>query len=173
MYWTSILNVVPELRSEAVKMRNHSVIGAADKGDDRDHILFWPIGQKMFAMLVRALFDQDGISGSSTLQHCEKALEPLKKVKWDMELSPWRNLMIVPKDDKWIMRNEKRDDAVRLAVALLATFLNPKFLPDPDSLLELKKKCGEYLDFGPEEKDIPKAIDEWWKETLKNLDVKS
>ena len=173
MYWTAILNVVPELRSEAVKMRNHSVIGAADKGDDRDHILFWPIGQKMFAMLVRALFDQDGISGSSTLQHCEKALEPLKKIKWDMELSPWRNLMIVPKDDKWIMRNEKRDDAVRLAVALLATFLNPKFSPDPDSLLELKKKCGEYLDFGPEEKDIPKAIDSWWNETLKNLDVKS
>jgi hypothetical protein len=127
----------------------------------------------MFAMLARSLFDQEGISGATTLQHCEKALEPLKKVKWDMELAPWRNLMIVPKEDKWVMRNEKRDDAVRLSVALLATFLNPKFTPDADSLLELKKKCGEYLDFGPDEKDIPKAVDGWWNETLKNLAVKS
>jgi hypothetical protein len=87
--------------------------------------------------------------------------------------SPMEKLMIVPKEDKWVMRNEKRDDAVRLSVALLATFLNPKFTPDPDSLLELKKKCGEYLDFGPEEKDIPKAVDGWWRETLKNLAVKS
>ena len=27
---------------------------------------------------------QNGISGESTLQHCEKALDPLKKVKWDI-----------------------------------------------------------------------------------------
>ncbi len=172
MYWTAILNVVPELRSEAVKMRNHSVIGAADKGDDRDHMLFWPIGQKLFALLVRTLFDQDGISGSSSLQNCERALAPLKRVKWDMELSPWKNMMIVPKAEKWVMRNENRDEVIRTLVALLTTFLNPKFQPDTDSLVDLKKTCAEYLDFGPEEKDIPKAIDNWWKDTLKNLDVK-
>jgi DNA sulfur modification protein DndB len=169
MYWTSILNTLPELRSEAVKMRNHSVIGAADKGDDRDHMLFWPIGQKMLAKLVRALFDQEGISGASTLQHCEKALEPLKKVKWDMEFAPWRNMMIVPKDDKWNMRNEQRDKVILVLVALLSQFLNPKFSPDADSMLDLKKRCGEYLDFGPDEKDVPKAIDNWWSETLKNI----
>ena len=90
-----------------------------------------------------------------------------------MELSPWRNLMIVPKEDKWVMRNENREKAVLLSVALLTTFLNPKFTPDAESLLELKKKCGEYLDFGPDEKDTPKAIDDWWTETLKNLGVKS
>ena len=172
-YWTTILNVVPEIRSEAVKMRNHSVIGAADKGDDRDHILFWPIGQEMFAKLVRALFDQEGISGASTLQHCEKALEPLKKVKWDMELFPWRNFVIVPREDKWVIRSEDRTEVIRLSVALLAYYLNPKFTPDPDSLLDIRKNCGKLLRFGPDEEDMPKAIDNWWKETLKNLDVES
>ena len=154
-------------------MRNHSVIGAADKGDDRDHVLFWPIGQEIFAKVVRALFDQEGISGASTLQHCEKALEPLKKVKWDMELFPWRNFVIVPREDKWVIRSEDRTEVIRLSVALLAYYLNPKFTPDPDSLLDFKKNCGKLLRFGPDEEDMPKANDNWWKETLKNLGVES
>ena len=173
IYWTAILNVLPEIRSEAVKMRNHSVIGAADKGDDRDHVLFWPIGQEIFAKVVRALFDQEGISGASTLQHCEKALEPLKKVKWDMELFPWRNFVIVPREDKWVIRSEDRTEVIRLSVALLAYYLNPKFTPDPDSLLDIRKRCVARLRFGPDEEDMPKANDNWWKETLKNLGVES
>jgi len=172
LYWTSILETLPELRKEPVKMRNHSIMTVADRGDDRDHLLFWPLGQLLLATLVRSLFDQAGISATSNLAHCKVALEPLSQTPWDLDAAPWRNLILVPKEDKWVMRNANRKEAVNIAIALLTTFMHPNFTPNKEQLLELKKACSEYLVFSSDENNLSAAVDSWWSETLMNLGVK-
>jgi DNA sulfur modification protein DndB len=171
-YWTAILETFPVLRNEPFKMRNHAVVGKnkEDIGDDRDHLLFWPLGQLLLADLVRNFFDQDGISETSTLDECKASLAPLRNVTWDLGQAPWRNLLLVPKNDKWVMRGDSgRVPSVNLGINILSTLFHPHFGADEETLDSLKQNCAEYLVFGASETDNVAALDNWWEESISNL----
>ena len=53
--WDGILATMPELQNPPTTMRQHNPIDGADTSDGYDHVVFWPIGQELFALVVREL----------------------------------------------------------------------------------------------------------------------
>ena len=114
-YWSALIDLVPDLKADPRKMRNHEVRGA-------DNLLFWPIGQLMFAEIVRELFNRNGfdeaVQGRAELV---KTLQPLAELRWDLHEPPWRYLLLTgPYDEglRWRMRSEDRKKAVDCAKRL-------------------------------------------------------
>lgn len=140
MYWDGMISAVPDLRRDPVTMRNHAVLDSLEPTEDRDCLLFWPIGQELFVELVRDTLDarlQD--PGSPALDDVIAALTPLAAQPWDLTESPWKHFMIVPKSSEggWTMRNEGRKEAFNVGHALLGWSLGINPL-DEDSLAQYK-----------------------------------
>ncbi len=55
-YWEAIFTVLPDLQKDPAKMRHHE-IPKSNPENFCDHLLFWPIGQEVFAKIVRSLLD--------------------------------------------------------------------------------------------------------------------
>lgn len=159
--WSAMVTAVPELRNNPLDMRQHRASGLgpnateADNDQDsivRDHLLFWPIGQKMLSVIVRGLLDE--IDGEATSR--VEALEPLGRISWDLSRDPWRNLLLVPpraKDGEnidtktWTMRSEDRKAAVELGQNLIQDMLHNLSTPiDEGELLHLKETWLGLLD---------------------------
>ena len=51
-YWDAILEVLPDLKRQPSEMRSHDM-PEGNSGEYRDHLLFWPIGQELFAKVAR------------------------------------------------------------------------------------------------------------------------
>ncbi|MDE0190708.1 MAG: DGQHR domain-containing protein [Gammaproteobacteria bacterium] len=124
VYWDALLEEVDVLCRNPVEMREHNPHGAAEaesEEDDEesasamDHFLFWPIGQEMFANVVRILLNRRLPDPEHpTVADVRTCVAPLAVVDWELHNPPWAGLVLV-KDlakDRWTIRNEDRKQAV-------------------------------------------------------------
>jgi len=160
LYWDAILSALPELREPPEQMRDHNIL--ADDRTNKDHLLFWPIGQELFAKVVRRRLDKYiRDTDSLDLKLVESALKPLASIPWELDKMPWRYLLLVRgADDKpWRMRSEDRKKALEVAERLLDWFLEPEDLSQ-DGVTRLQNDWTDSLYGVPDEKEIPSM----WKE---------
>lgn len=157
--WDAILMALPVLRQEPSTMRRH--VWAETKGDKyRDHLLFWPIGQLVFAPLVRSLLD-DGLSDErrATPKEMAGVIKALDRIPWDLHGAPWRYLLLVPasppEEEVWRMRSEDRKEAMGVASRLLRWMTGVDAL-DGDETAELHDAWSNLLHPRPEKRSIPK-----------------
>ena len=122
-YWNAILSVLPDLRADPVKMRNHDISKDNPEWRQyRDHLLFWPIGQELFAKVARPVLDRAQLGDPPEVSAIEEAIRPLADIPWDLHNAPWRYLLLVPKtteEDSWRIRNEDRKRTLDHAYHLL------------------------------------------------------
>lgn len=119
--WDAMLCAVPDLREDPTTMRTHDIPDPNPDGY-RDHLLFWPIGQELFAETARSLLDQAGLENDAEVSSMEAELRPLAHIPWELHGSPWHYLLLVPPlspGRPWRMRNEDRKAALEVAVRLL------------------------------------------------------
>ena len=164
--WTALLEAVPTLTSEPIKMRNHSVIDSSDTGDEQDHLLFWPVGQLVLARVTRTLIDEAPLANTSHIPSLVEALAPFASVPWSLASAPWRHLFVVPsavRAEGWTMRNEKRKEAMAVGENLLVSLLSVEPL-ESESLEAIKQKWYKTL-INP-----TNNINAMWQETLVNFD---
>ena len=162
-YWNAILETLPDLHQQPVNMRQHD-IGDSD-GEFQDHLVFWTIGQELFAKLVRNLLDDKfPESGYAAIEQMKTALSPLAQISWELHGSPWRHLLLVKTspDSPWRMRNEDRKRAIEVARRVLRWILNVDPLNE-EEMAELRKEWEDLLYFEPREE---KEIDEMWEKVV-------
>ena len=121
--WDALLAVIPDLEKEPGTMRRHGM-------PEKDHLLFWPIGQEVLGEVARFLLDSacEG-KNPGALSDAKKALSDLGKIDWQLLAPPWKNLFIVweEKEDKktgkinakWIMRTGSREPARKIGFRLI------------------------------------------------------
>ncbi len=119
--WDALIRLLPELLEDPRTMRQHDVRGA-------DSLLFWPVGQLMFAELVRELLNRGG-HGESRRGGVEldETLGPLAGLRWDLHELPWRHVLLTgPHADgaRWRMRSEDRKKAVEFLKRLTLWLLD-------------------------------------------------
>ena len=176
-YWTAIIKALPVLHSTPVEMRVHNL-----DGDKKlpDHLLFWPIGQELFARLARGILDRalptgyvadsekDGpIEDPKQIAQIAGALELLKGLPWDLHKSPWRHLLLVPTnppaDVEWRMRSEDRKVALDVAYRLLHWIAGLGNLSE-DEVVSLHADWYKLLLHAPEGGQFD--AEEMWKDVL-------
>ena len=167
--WTALLQAIPDLTTEPSKMRNHDVADSDDRGDERDHLLFYPIGQQLLAEVARKLID-DSDADVTDVNSLTKVLRPLGNVPWDLDKAPWKHLLLIrdekPPNTAWKMRSEDRKPAVNVAKNILLTFLESE-KPREDLLAEIKKAWKSMLVIqGTTATDDPEDM---WRDTLKSF----
>lgn len=169
--WTALLEVLPVLKSPPYKMRNHSVAIDPTATEDRDHFLFWPLGQDVLAAVARSLLDDNGITGESKLSEIILALKPLQKVNWDLNFAPWIHLIIEPTaSGNWKMRDTDRTKVQTFSISLILGLLTPGL--DETTLDEFKKKYIQYLIFlADDPRELKEVRETLWLETLKSFDL--
>ena len=122
-YWNAILEILPDLRVDPVKMRNHDIPKDNPEWRQyRDHLLFWPIGQELFARVARPVLDHAQLDDPPEFSAIVEAIRRLAEIPWELHDAPWRYLLLVPKtteEESWRMRNEDRKDALDHAYCLL------------------------------------------------------
>ena len=159
-YWDAILGALPDLHRKPVDMRRHAL---GDKSDKlQDHLLFWPIGQGLFAKIVRALLDDKfPEDGRADVERMKSALKPLSRISWELHGSPWRYFLLVSPGGSWRMRSEDRKSAIEVAGRILRWVLNLDSLNEEETA-ELRTEWEELLyhddPIGEEERN------EMWKE---------
>ena len=160
-YWNAILEVLPDLRRQPSDMRNHD-IPEDNSGQYRDHLLFWPIGQELFAKVARSLLDDAQIGNDADISSLRMGLRPLEEVRWDLHHPPWRYFLLVPKTpegESWRMRNEDRKEALEHAYHLLRWIVGLDPLNEEEKE-ELRAKWENLLLRTPTEADV----DAMWQE---------
>lgn len=165
--WDGVLETMPELRTPPHLMRVHNPTDQNDPSATSDHAVFWPIGQEVFALLVRQLLDEhSNTMGKDRLSRDEvtQALKPLQRVNWNLHNVPWKQLLLILTPDghnvpRWTMRSEGRSSAKSIAkeVVEFITGLSPL---DEFGQDELKKKWAANLVPQPE----PEQADAMWEE---------
>ena len=143
---------MPELRNPPTTMRQHNPIDGADTSDGYDHVVFWPIGQELFAVVVRELLDihcdevhKAVLDSNEVLE----ALKPLARVNWALHSVPWRNLLLVETRSAsgniaWTMRSEGRADAIKMGREVLDYIVGVTQL-DEESEEDLKLRWAALL----------------------------
>ena len=153
---------VSVLREAPERMRTHELPEPNPDGY-RDHLLFWPIGQELFAETVRQLLDRAGLGDDAECAAMEAALQPLAEVPWDLHSAPWRYLLLVPtnaEESSWRMRNEDRKLALDLAARLLRWIVHLDAL-DEDDANTLRGDWKKLLYPEPPQEN---RIEEMWQE---------
>lgn len=164
-YWDAILEAMPDLKRQPSNMRVHDIESVKHSlGVYEDHLLFWPIGQELFARLVRSLLDKEFPEGGfSEIGQMKNALLPLAQVSWNLHKAPWRHFILVKSGNSWRMRSEDRKRAIEVANRILRWCINLDNLSE-DDLNELHNEWGELL-YGEYEEDEPEKM---WGE-IKNV----
>ena len=124
-YWDAILETIPSLRNDPSEMRITKQDGTDDEQGE-NHFLFRPIGQELFARIVRNLLD-DAFpdEGCSTVDQMAQALNLLAKISWELHDMPWRHLVLVEHtNNRWAIRSEERKKVLDFAYRLLRWFVN-------------------------------------------------
>lgn len=136
LYWDALIEEVAALSNEPSEMRDH----AAETSDDgNDLLIFWPIGQEMFAEIARDLLDFRTADGVPTAAAVKTALKGLGEMDWELHRAPWRYLLLVQDEHgDWKMRNEERADAVRVAKRIARWQLGIDEL-DADGVTDLRR----------------------------------
>lgn len=123
LYWNAILAAVAVMKREPAKMREHDA--DLDNPDGfEDHLLFWPIGQELFASVARILMNRRLPDPSSpTEEHVRSCIGILSKVEWDLRKPPWIGLLLIENPDhnrnRRRMRSEDRKRALEVAKKIL------------------------------------------------------
>ena len=161
-YWDAILEVLPDLHKNPASMRCHD-LSSPGIDDPNDHLLFWPIGQELFARVVRSKLDGAfPENGHADVSEMIEVLRPLAGISWALHAAPWRYLLLIPKppeEDSWNMRNEGRKPALEVAYRLLRWMLEIDPL-DGDEVVTLKEDWQELLYPMP----AKTRINEMWQE---------
>ena len=137
LYWNALLNEVKILKKDPTKMRAHDAESGNYENHDRptDNLLFWPIGQEMFADTVRTLLNRrlppDSQLNLTEIQTCVRVLS---QIDWRLHSAPWRGLLIIqdPEKKTWKMRNEDRKRAVTVGMRILRFMIGLDDLPEND-----------------------------------------
>ena len=163
--WDALLEAVPDLRSHPEIMRNHDIPSPNPDGL-RNHLLFWPIGQELFASAARQLLDQSGLTEGAPVSAMTRTLRPLAGVTWDLHEAPWRFLLLVPSTppkSSWRIRSEERKSAIDVAARILYWILGLDSLSEDDET-RLKEDWRDLL-YHPD--PLPQeGIDSMWKEVV-------
>lgn len=165
-YWDAILEALSVLREAPEKMRRHN-LGMPEDGEYRDHLLFWPIGQELFAGLVRSLLDDVfPAGGRGDVAEMVTALRPLEQIPWDLHKAPWRYLLLVPanppQEDSWRMRSEDRKSALKIAGELLRWIVGL----DPRDDEDTKTLCTDWQKLLYPEPPSESRVEEMWQEIV-------
>lgn len=163
MYWDGLIEAVPDLEAEPTMMRNHS--GSDDDPDDEsmDHLLFWPIGQQLFAGLARELLDLRLPEPTSpSMAEVSHALTGLGDLPWDLHAPPWRHLALVP-DGRggWRIRSEERKGAMSIGGRILEMLIGI-YEVNEEEREELRGDWREML-VPPQKAEV---ADEMWDQIL-------
>ena len=162
-YWNAILETIPSLRNNPSEMRVTKQDDADDKQGE-NHFLFRPIGQELFAGLVRNLLD-DAFpdEGYATVDQMAQALNHLTKISWELHDTPWRHLILVKNiNNRWTIRSEERKKVLDFACRLLRWFVNLDQL-DEFQIDDLRSDWTDLLYGGLGNVEI----DEMWSEIRK------
>ena len=161
-YWDAILKALPDLHKEPASMRCHD-LSSPGIDDPNDHLLFWPIGQELFARVVRSKLDGAfSENGHADVSEMIEILRPLAGISWALHAAPWRYLLLVPKspeENSWTMRNEGRKPALEVAYRLLRWMLEIDPL-DKDEIVTLRENWQELLYPMP----VEDRINEMWQD---------
>ena len=156
VYWNAILAELPVLRSDPTKMRAHDPRDADDDDELQDSLLFWPIGQEVFADVIRVVLnrflpDPDHPS----LEDVSDCVRVLADLSWDLHQPPWRGLILIQDSGTgaWKMRNEERKRAVEIGRRILRVQVGVDDLPN-DDLEELKIEWDSMLIPRPDRGEI-------------------
>lgn len=158
-YWNCLLAAVPALEISPNRMRRH-VLAETEAGQWRDHLLFWPIGQELFATVARRLLD-DAAGAECALEREEVArcLRPFSRVRWDLHKAPWRHILLTGphEDGQWKMRNEERKEAVELSHRMLYWLCTEE---SPDKEARLRREWQRLLVRRP----VDEVIEVLWRD---------
>ena len=144
--WDALLEAVPVLHTDPPKMRCH-VVPEPNPDEFRDHLLFWPIGQQMFANVARAMLDASGLARNAEAADMVRVLRSLADVPWDLHEAPWRYLLLVTKgsdEAAWRMRSEERKRALEVAERLVRWVVGLDSLNETD-MEELRASWRDVL----------------------------
>ena len=158
-HWDALLETLPVLREPPERMRAHRL---PDPNPDglRDHLLFWPIGQELFAPIARRLLDRATGAKPSAMT---ATLQPLAAVPWDLHAPPWCHLLLVGNPSErdqtdWRMRNEDRKAAVEVGARLVQWLVGLDALDD-EGIEELRTDWMNLLYPEP-----PRGADAMWRQ---------
>ena len=163
--WDVVLEVFPELKTEATQMRSSKVEPFEREGQVcQPHVWFRPIGQMLMARLIRELINSVAEDQESpTEQELRRAIGTAASLPRLLGDAPFRHLLFVPVDvtrDSWKMRSEDRKQAQQTALEVLRfmTGLQPH---DSEQLVTLKESWrGSLVDARPEE------IESMWEQII-------
>lgn len=120
-YWDALLEGVPVLKEDPVNMRVHDA--EVDNADGvSSHLLFWPVGQELFASLLRSLMNHRlSDCDSPDFDEVRDCAATLAKIDWSLRRPPWNGLLLIenPKNGKWTIRNEARKVALDVGERIL------------------------------------------------------
>ena len=161
VYWSAILSEIDVLNSEPAKMREHDA--ELDHPDGHtDHLLFWPIGQELFASVARIMMNRRLPDPSSpTEQDVRACIRVLAEVEWDLRMPPWIGLLLVEDSElargrRRRMRSEDRKRALEVAQRILLFQVG---IDDYANLEELKVEWQAMLIPLPG----PEEVEERWR----------
>ena len=162
IYWDAILAEIPLLREPPSKMRSHDA-DEDESGELSDSVLFWPIGQELFAKVVRSrlnrfLPDCD----KPELSEVRECVRLFSKVNWSLHEPPWRGLLLTqdPVSEKWKMRNEDRKQALEIGEMILRLQVGIDE-PSPSLLKDLKISWYAMLLPRPEKVEVDAAWEQF------------
>jgi hypothetical protein len=100
-----------------------------------------------------------------------RALKPLEKVNWDLNVAPWIHLILEPTaSGSWKMRDTDRSKVQNFAVSLILGLLTPGL--DDTTLDEFKKKYIQFLIFlADDPRDLKAVRETLWTETLRSFGI--
>src|SRR5262249_13010433 len=126
-----------------------------------DHLIFWPIGQELFAELARDLLDEKSADWRDAAALLA-ALRPLSVVNWELHAAPWQRLILVGPSavgQQWKMRSEERKAATEVATRVMRWVLNLDPL-DSSEVDELRDHWALHLYRGPDDATLKRMWSE-------------
>lgn len=112
VYWNAILSEFGVLNCRPPEMREHY--------GEVDHLLFWPIGQELFARAVRFIMNRNLPDPNQPTEDSVRCcISVLSELQWDLRKPPWMGLLLIehpgPADTHRRMRSEDRRRASQVA----------------------------------------------------------
>ena len=157
VYWNAILQEMAVLHNEPAKMREHDA-DLANTDGLADNLLFWPIGQELFADVTRILLNRRLPNPSAPNEpDVRSCINVLSEIDWDLRRPPWAGLLLIEdpdqsKDRRRRMRSEDRKRAVEVAKRILLVQIG---IDDSmDDLAELKIEWHSMLVPRPEREQV-------------------
>lgn len=121
VYWDALLEELPVLHEPPELMRSHDIDD--DETDElSDSVLFWPIGQELFAKVVRSRLNRFLPDlENPTVEQVRECVNVFSLVNWDLHAPPWSGLLLTqdPLRQKWTIRSEDRKQAVETGERIL------------------------------------------------------